>query len=602
MNNNTYRVKLCKKCFSLPIYSLSDNPCILKLFCNKCNFTELCNLTDLANYVCPESKEFELCNYIENNHSEKAIIFCKNCKKLLCIDCKDKHDKQPSYNEHILSYSSPSIPSNCSNHPENSSKYFCNLCKEQLCQECWENSDCPSSDMKHNVHRNGITTNYSAMIQEYEKIFNKGVQKFEEITKQKNIIVQKYVKYIADIEQTFHQTSNIISNLLAILKSLFLFSDVQNTNIYLNIDSLIQSCTFFFENDFDSSFNSFDSFHEKYINYLDSIVPKHTFDYNNNNNHKDNSFKILSEQKHSNKISAILETIDKKIILGNKEGLIQIYFQIYFLQQPDKPPFISQKIHNNKITSLCELSEHRIISASKDCSIKVWKLFPSINELQLIETLSNNKQRVDYVLSLTNNRFISCSNKMKKIRLWECSTYTQVMLPQEEYFMGNSVYQLKHQKEIITFNTSSSKKKNIVLSFYSSLPPYQLKGSINSVSVLGGFGELSDGTLIVCGKMNLALIDCVKYELIKLLTPTSDMTKQLLHVKNDLFCLKIYTIDGVDAMEIFTIQNGNYEVIRKTKYDVSHVVCSCFMCDGMVYVQSEICQTKCQLKMINFCI
>ena len=68
-----------------------------------------------------------------STHPEKeAILYCKDCEKFLCDQCKVTHNAVYE-GEHVLSHVEPAstctIPAdNCPDHPKNKLDLFCNDC------------------------------------------------------------------------------------------------------------------------------------------------------------------------------------------------------------------------------------------------------------------------------------------------------------------------------------------------------------------------------------------------------------------------------------------------------------------------------------------
>ena len=172
------------------------------------------------------------------------------------------------------------------------------------------------------------------------------------------------------------------------------------------------------------------------------------------------------------------------------------------------------------VTSLCEIKKHRIASASQsDSVIKIWNL-PSIsNELTLVASLSGNTKGVDRIISLTKNRLASVSVKEQSIKIWDCLRYSQINVPYENKNSSSPVIQLIKNEEIIVFNTNDNGKK-MNLSFYQSIPPYELKGQIKNmkVEIPNGLCEMSNGNVIVCKRGTIHIIDPVRYEKISKIT------------------------------------------------------------------------------------
>ena len=103
---------------------------------------------------------------------------------------------------------------------------------------------------------------------------------------------------------------------------------------------------------------------------------------------------------------------------------------------------------------------------SLDKTIKVWSV-SSDKEIQLIKTLTQHKDKVNKVITLTCNRFASCSSSDNTIKLYNSETYEQIEIPFEKQTYPWSLLQLNRQREVLVINCCL--KTNYYLRFYQSM-------------------------------------------------------------------------------------------------------------------------------------
>ena len=197
---------------------------------------------------------------------------------------------------------------------------------------------------------------------------------------------------------------------------------------------------------------------------------------------------------HPNWIMCILELLDGRIAVcgGGAISLNQMNYETKewkVLTQRDKA-------HEGFISSLCEISRKRIISSSKDTKIKIWDV-SSNNDIQLIKTITQHSEKVDKVITLTYNRFASCSFDENNVRIWNSETYEQISVPFNQQAYPNSLLQLKQQNEVLVISSNSSSNPSLL--FYQLTQPYTLIGTVGNVCTTyrQGLIELSNGHVAV---------------------------------------------------------------------------------------------------------
>ena len=160
---------------------------------------------------------------------------------------------------------------------------------------------------------------------------------------------------------------------------------------------------------------------------------------------KDNIDKIITsvniykqtKQQHKDLVSELLELLNGRIALGCYKGSISLN-QMNYKTKEWKILTQKDKAHDDVISSLCELSNKRLISSSLDKTIKIWNVSSNMS-MTVIITLTQHKGEIDQVITLTNNRFVSCSYDIETVKLWNSKTYEQIPIPFEQQNVPNSL-------------------------------------------------------------------------------------------------------------------------------------------------------------------
>ena len=85
-----------------------------------------------------------------------------------------------------------------------------------------------------------------------------------------------------------------------------------------------------------------------------------------------------------------------------------------------------------------------------DKTIKVWNVL-SNNGIQPIKTISQHRDIVYKVITLTGNRFASCSDEDGTVKLYNSETYKQIEIPFEQQQYPCSLLQLKDKVKYLLF-------------------------------------------------------------------------------------------------------------------------------------------------------
>ena len=118
-------------------------------------------------------------------------------------------------------------------------------------------------------------------------------------------------------------------------------------------------------------------------------------------------YELSIKNLHTSSVRCFIQLQDKRIATGSTDKSISIC-SIDFSCNLWKQDFIMKDAHNDTIYCLCQLPSNELISSSSDEMIKIWK-FISTNEFILTTTISLHSSIVYKVITLTKQRFASCS-------------------------------------------------------------------------------------------------------------------------------------------------------------------------------------------------
>ena len=216
--------------------------------------------------------------------------------------------------------------------------------------------------------------------------------------------------------------------------------------------------------------------------------------------------KIKLKKLHSKYVTSLITIKDKRIVTGGGDGSISIC-SIQLLFKKWKIDVHKEHAHNGTINSLCELNtNNRIMSGGFDKTVKIWTY--TNNELNLIYILKEHNDVVWKVITLTNNRFASCSNG-GTIRIYKDNkSYEEII----------ELYHSKYLCSIIQLN----KKESLIAGSFSSFSVWNLMTYSKATHYVGfgpnlpnGIIELSNGHIAISDRSSIIIIDSDTYIVIK---------------------------------------------------------------------------------------
>ena len=332
-NNNFYLC--CPKCQNIPKVLLTDKEHIL-LTCINCGNGLDENIEKIIN---GSSKWIQKLIYYCKNHKYKipACNYCKNCKSLLCENCKKTHDKDSEI-KHKLIEIKDLYYIFCEIH-NNKLLYYCKNCNKEICKEC------KNIHVGHEIVRDFETPkilNSNIIIELSEQVKKMNLY---QIAQESIEVLLKY--YSLDKTLKFNETKNAIMqlahndikikhNLLLLSKILYYSSHKIKNNrpelidIYIEVLNVLKDkfgeeelerfkhLINNYKNDFIISSKVFTDNDQKELNeYIQNTFKPKSFDFTNSEN-KQNYFENEIE------FSKVLKTYIVNESIKNPDNYINI--------------------------------------------------------------------------------------------------------------------------------------------------------------------------------------------------------------------------------------------------------------------------------------
>ena len=122
--NQSKKFIKCPQCHNLCIINFKD----YKINLDNCgNCEHINNNIQLEDFNETQNKK-KICNECRKSKNGQYYL-CKECEKIMCENCKDKHEKI----EKMIEYES--VYFSCIKH-EQEFKYYCQKCKKNMCENC----------------------------------------------------------------------------------------------------------------------------------------------------------------------------------------------------------------------------------------------------------------------------------------------------------------------------------------------------------------------------------------------------------------------------------------------------------------------------------
>ena len=345
-------------------------------------------------------------------HNKLAENYCLECKKWICIDCKNLFHNN-YFKDHNLVPEEPLELKKCKVHSDKLMDLFCRDCSREVCHFCsrkGENHE-GHSIVTLNEYKNSIIkskkkykysnfNDFDEFLKNCEKEFKKS---FEDSFKTKQKIINEILSLIEEFQKEYFSKKQereiFIENYFKIIRGCYYnyFYDLKIKDPIINTLNFINSV-----NKELLSINCDSEFTEdleKIRDYIKLINPKKFFKYEIKFlHHSLNCIKTIKEEK-GNHIYSIIQLKNGNIVTAGAKGVLNVW-DLETLQKID-----CFKAHEKNIYSVIQLSDGRLVSASGDLWIKFWdfenvtqpepKIFDIIDQQKLkekIEKMKKNKK------------------------------------------------------------------------------------------------------------------------------------------------------------------------------------------------------------------
>lgn len=451
---------ICPKCNlyipAVPFFVNSLEMGSIEILINcKCGNKDRMPLDDCFNYKISIPK-IDICEECRSNKSNLNCLFCINCSKWICEDCRNffiDTEKNHYYSKYPIFLSEL-----CPIHINNEKLFYCITCKKDFCIKCKV-----SHSDKHEIID---LIKYYTKIKElpssidFEKSINIVFKKNEEL---KNICMDILEKL--DEEEDLVDNENINNNDFKDINSeKDKFLELYNKNLRLNkqFDKFIHILynifmisnnhpTYNIIHNFEiSSFINKDNFPEIEIENKDNIK----------NHYKNQYKKIIKYFKENNLLSikSLILINEQKTYLDNinVKHLVKIneesfaftsdnFFQTFNIKTKELSNRINE--HMKEITKIIRLKNGKLITGSKDTKIKIWNIGPNIT---LAGTLNDHEGEIVELIELSNQNLLSCDINGKLI-FWDINRYRNI-----QYVLLNSnligIFEIKVNELFMVFD------------------------------------------------------------------------------------------------------------------------------------------------------
>lgn len=469
---------ICPKCNlnipALPFFVNSIEMDSIEILINcKCGNKDRMPLIDCFNYKIPIHK-INICEECSSNRPNLNCLFCINCSKWICEDCRMFFRDIEEY--HYYSKYPIIFSELCDTHINYENLFYCYRCKKELCVKC----------TKYHPNDHKIIN----LIQYYEKVKNSNsiinlennielvFKKNEELKKLCLDIIEKYGE---ENTNNINNNNNIDDNFKDVNSEKEIFLELYNKNLILNkqLKKFINILyNIFLSSNNHPNFNIIHNFElSSYIN-KDNFPEIELENKNNINNHYNKQYKKITKYFKENNLIYIkslilikeektyLENINvKHLIKINDESFAftsDTFFQIFNIKTKELTPKSNE--HTKEITKIIKLKNGKLVTGSKDTQIKIWNIGAYI---MLAGLLNDHDDEIIELIELSNGHLLS-GDSHGKIIIWDINKYKQI-----HSFSVNAniigVYEIKNNEYFIAvdkyFALYQNNKKSIIYNF-----------------------------------------------------------------------------------------------------------------------------------------
>lgn len=206
--------------------------------------------------------------------------------------------------------------------------------------------------------------------------------------------------------------------------------------------------------------------------------------------------KIKNIEEHSATIYSLLLLSDGRLASCSADKTIKIYNI-----ENNYNCEITVEGHTDAVSDLCQLENKKIVSCS-DTTIKIWSI--SVLSYKCECTKNNSHEdRINKVISLSNNRFATCSND-KQIKIWSASHPYNVITELNGHLDSViSILQIKNKEILLSLS-----KDNTLCKW--NLTTYERVKVIDKVRNSNELIEINEDLIMVSKEKSVTLININK--------------------------------------------------------------------------------------------
>ena len=236
------------------------------------------------------NKKCSFCEKIQNEDPDSIFDYCLFCKKIICPNCKKKHN-------HLQILKLNDLDNKCSKHHDKLYEYFCFKCNENYCGECKEHDEHGENASSHDF----MPSTEIDTLKKCNELFKKEMKILPYLIKINDLLITSQSKYSFNY---FHNTNlRVASN--SFLKTDLFLNEINeykeklklNKTMFSSFVHPISQAKKFIQNvqkDIEEQKKLLQEFNELYKTSLDGNEIKIEL---NNKNIGDSGFQLLSKIK-----------------------------------------------------------------------------------------------------------------------------------------------------------------------------------------------------------------------------------------------------------------------------------------------------------------
>lgn len=259
---------------------------------------------------------------------------------------------------------------------------------------------------------------------------------------------------------------------------------------------------------------------------------------------------------HQTIITSLTHTEDNRIITGSMDGSLSIC-SLDFIKKTWKIDVLkNDDAQDGWIVSLCLLQGNKFVSANRYDYIKIWKI--ELNDITLIKQIKTHNHEINKIITLTKNRFASCSSD-DHINLFRNDDNYSLITTINHREAVKSIIQLKQKEELIACGIS-------YLTFWH-LNTYKQINIINNCGIEhpSALIEISNNKIALSSKHKvnnfaIIIINCNSYQII-----TKIVLENYITESSFLSSLNKYSFIYLNENTFVQISSDDYSILFKSK-------------------------------------